>query len=227
MKIDWQKEFDKNLSIVERLIDVYPWSNARAYGAWLTQTYFLVRHTSRFLALKAARLPFDKDDLHYQLMDHCREEAGHDKIALLDLHRLGFSIDDFSPLAETTALYRAQYFALEYGLPAAHFGYSFCFEGLACRRAGQIQKVVDLAHGSGKSTFLSIHAEVDEKYFASAFRILAELSEVEGQEILENLVLSCLLYEGMMKRLMSECVEPVAPSGGPSQLGGVRAEPLA
>jgi hypothetical protein len=208
MKIDWQNEFDVNLSRIERLSDVYPWHDAKAYGWWLAQTYHLVKHTTRFIALTAARLPFNQNALHYKLMEHCREEAGHDAIALGDLKKMGFSIEDFPALAETTALYRAQYYALEYGLPVSHFGYSFCFEGYAARRAERIQRAVEAAHGVGKASFLALHAVVDQDHFASAFEVLSTVTDIEAAEIKENLELSCLLYESMMKRLVAEKLRP-------------------
>jgi hypothetical protein len=210
MKINWPQEFDTNLARIETLSDNYPWHDANAYAWWLAQTYYLVRHTTRFIALTAARVPFEQNWLHYKLMEHCREESGHDALALNDIQRMGFSVDQLAPLPETTALYRAQYYALEYGLPVSHFGYSFCFEGYACRRAGQIRKAVEAAHGKGTATFLAVHAVVDQDHFAEAFQVLDKLSPAEGAEIRENLILSCYLYEAMMKRLIAEKIGPVA-----------------
>lgn len=212
MKIQWRSEFDRHLSRIESISDTFPWENRTAYAWWLAQTYYLVRHTTRFIALTAARVPFEKNALHYDLMEHCREEAGHDKLALNDLTKLGFTLEQLPPLAETTALYRAQYFALEYASPVSHFGYSFCFEGYAARRAGAIQQIVERSFGRGIATFLAVHAVVDQHHFERAFEILHTLNDEEGAAILENLELSCLLYEGMMKRILQEKVDP-------SQLG--------
>ena len=46
------------LECVERIgssVQAFPWENNVAYGCWLAQTYYFVRHTTSFLALTASR----------------------------------------------------------------------------------------------------------------------------------------------------------------------------
>ncbi|MGE3973374.1 MAG: iron-containing redox enzyme family protein [Bdellovibrionales bacterium] len=205
---EWKKIYEKNLSQLMKSCDEFPWHLKEAYAAWLVQTFHLVKHTTRFIALTSARMPFERNDIHYDLVNHFREEKGHDRMAADDLKNIGYETTDFPELPETQAIVRSQYYAIDYLHPFAHFGYSFCFEGLAVKKAGDISKAVN-KHLKAKNctTFLDLHAEVDVAHFTHAFEILKNIGWEETQQIVANLELSCSLYESLLTRLKQQALK--------------------
>ena len=58
------------------------------YIAYLCETYHLVRHTSRMLALGGARLTDDKRGVRNWFFEQVMEENGHDLFCIKDLQHL-------------------------------------------------------------------------------------------------------------------------------------------
>ena len=82
----------------------FPWENKTAYGYWLAQTYYFVRHTTSFLSLTASRFgPWERDRQYFQLR-HLKEESGHDQLLLDDLDALGLRLEAFIELPEEFVL---------------------------------------------------------------------------------------------------------------------------
>src|SRR4051812_48763357 len=121
---DLKKAFDSAIDLAAKQIQVFPWENREAYLQWLAQTYYLVRHTTRFLCLSAARAPIDKRELHYGFVKHLGEESNHDIPLINDMKKLGAAPDQYPELPQTRLLRNNQYYWLDNGGVYSLMGYS-------------------------------------------------------------------------------------------------------
>ncbi|HWU44947.1 MAG TPA: hypothetical protein VN132_15950, partial [Bdellovibrio sp.] len=48
----------------------YPWEDKNFYCAWLAQTTYYVRHSTRLLALGGALAPLQQQELHNRFLKH-------------------------------------------------------------------------------------------------------------------------------------------------------------
>lgn len=193
------KVFKKTVGSLKNDVEKYPWSDKQAYGNWLAQTYYFVRHTTAFLGLAAARYGWERREQQYDLIGHLRDESGHDKVALSDLNNLGFELEDFPELIETSALYQTQYYWIEHQDPCAHIGYSLCLEGLATTNGDMVDKAVDM-YGKETTQFIRLHAEVDQDHFQHGLERLVSLEEWQVDLVERNLVQSSELYKLMLEK---------------------------
>jgi pyrroloquinoline quinone (PQQ) biosynthesis protein C len=171
------------LECVERIgssAQAFPWENKVAYGCWLAQTYYFVRHTASFLALTASRFgPWQRDRQYFQLR-HLREESGHDQLLLNDLNALGLKLDAFTELPETSALYQSQYYFIDHENPASHWAYAYLLEGVAARKIRTFIDRVESSHPTGSSQFLRVHMDADSGHFERGLGMLDNLTPSES-----------------------------------------------
>lgn len=193
-----QKVFDQNVGELAKELEKYPWNNPDFYASWLAQTYYLVKHTTRFLGLAAGKMSMRHDLFHKQALDHIREERGHETFALNDLTTLGYNIQDLPELPQTQALYHAQYYFIEHHGPISHYGYSLLLEGLAAIRGQWLSDVVKEHYGKKTNTFLRVHAAEDVKHFSETLEMLSHVTEEEKASIVLNLEQSTPRYLMML-----------------------------
>jgi hypothetical protein len=194
------------LDCIERLARAsskFPWDNKNAYGNWLAQTYYFVRHTTCFLAIASSRFGHWQRERQYYLLGHIREEMEHDKVALEDLKNLGFELTDFPELPETSAFYQSQYYYIEHENPIALFGYSLCLEGLAAKKGALIYKVVEKIYSKETTRFLHLHSVVDKDHFETGLEFFNGVTSFEADFILKNLEQSCSLYLHILDHITS------------------------
>src|SRR5688572_20045967 len=134
---------------MKTMADAFPWSSRYAYGDWLAQTYYYVRHSTRLLAAAAARFPFDDrgSALHYRFAAHIIEEKRHEELALHDLKRLGLRLDQFEERHSTRMFYEPQYYKIEQQAPSVLFGYIVPLEAIAAAHGSRIGAAVTTAFG--------------------------------------------------------------------------------
>jgi pyrroloquinoline quinone (PQQ) biosynthesis protein C len=194
------------LECVERVgssAQAFPWENRNAYGCWLAQTYYFVRHTTSFLALTASRFgPWQRDRQYFQLQ-HLREEYGHDKLLLSDLDALGFKLETFEELPETAALYQSQYYFIDHETPASHWAYAYLLEGLAARKIRSFIERVQSGHPTGSSQFLRVHMDEDEGHFERGLGMLDHLTSAESNSYHRNLMQCSYFYIGMLEHIQA------------------------
>jgi hypothetical protein len=192
------------LECVERIgssVQAFPWENNVAYGCWLAQTYYFVRHTTSFLALTASRFgPWQRDRQYFQLR-HLREESGHDQLLLNDLAALGFGLEAFTELPETAALYQSQYYFIDYENPASHWAYAYLLEGVAAKKIRTIIGRVESSHPTGSSQFLRVHMDEDQGHFERGLGMLANLTPAESDSYHRNLLQCAYFYAGMLEHI--------------------------
>jgi len=181
--------------------DLLDWSSVDAYGAWLTQTYHYVCHSTRLLALSAARFDLKQNKLHSRFIEHLREEKGHEILAINDLKQLGKTIHDFSEFTETSAFYKTQYYWIEHVSPLAFYGYILCLEGYAVHRGGHFFKKIVENFGDKHASFLKTHKDEDTGHLKKAFDQLKNLPESDLSYITQNFIESCDLYDAILHRV--------------------------
>ena len=192
------------LDHVEQLgvsVQAFPWEDKIAYGCWLAQTYYFVRHTTSFLSLTASRFgPWQRDRQYFQIR-HLKEESGHDQLLLNDLDALGFTLETFTELPETAALYQSQYYFIDHETPASHWAYAYLLEGLAAKKIKTFIERVETSHPAGSGEFLRVHMDADQGHFERGLEMLDHLTAAEADSYRRNLLQVAYFYARMLEHI--------------------------
>lgn len=163
------------------------------YAAYLGQTFHLVRHTSRTLALAAARLGDSRRDLRAWFLEQALEEHGHELFCIKDLKNLG--LDPQIVIAEDPGpgawgMFTQNYFMATYGNPVGMLGVATATEGLGAELAGGMAQLLIQRYGIPDTavTFLRSHAGFDKSHLAEARRAINEL--INEQEDYSDILLA-------------------------------------
>lgn len=191
--------FEDHIAPLSKAFQEFPWDDRDAYALWLAQSYYLVRHTTTFLCLVAAKLGPKHPTLHRDVLKHLREEVGHEELALKDGKAIGVDVRELPELPETALIWQSQYFWIEQGGPFAHAGYSLMLEGLAVRACKPVMKELERNYGREGSTFVRVHAMEDEGHFEEGMNRMLAAPAGEAELTLKNLAQSRALYEAMLR----------------------------
>lgn len=175
-----------------------PWEDKMFYAQWLAQTTYFVRHSTRLLTLCAAHCNEKQMHLHHRFISHAAEEKGHEKLSLMDLHHLGFNIDDIAEKNATMSLYQPQYFWIQFQGPTSFLGYIFCLEIIAKEAGPLLYPKIEEAYGPKATHFIRVHSEEDEDHVEKAFLILNDFTPSDIENVLKNLQQSCENYLNML-----------------------------
>lgn len=196
--IDLKQSVSREMNTTRAIILGFPWENKEAYAMWLVQTFHMVNHSTRLVALAGALTPLEQNDLHARFVDHSREERGHQKICISDLKALGYTLESFPCLESSAAMYQVQYYWIQYQGAASFFGYTLSLECLAGAFGSELYRRTSQAHGLAATRFLKLHTEDDIEHTEKAFEHIQTLSLREKEIAEENLVLSARLYRSML-----------------------------
>lgn len=160
------------------------------YAAYLRETYHLVRHTSRMLALGGARLTDDRRDLRNWFFEQVLEENGHDLFCVKDLKNIGLDpkeILNSQPSPGAWGLITQNYFMATYGNPVGILGVATATEGLGADFGTMFADVMVEKYGmpSNAVTFLRSHGGFDVKHLQEAVEAI-ELIRDEEIEIVAH-----------------------------------------
>lgn len=191
----------KRIDQLSECIDSVDWEDKRIYAAYMAQTYYYVRHSTRLLALAGGLMPFEHQAGHLRFMKHIGEEESHERLAEHDVKALGFTLNDFPELPSIKAFYQVQYYTVEHVSPWGLLGYIVALEGLAVGKGGTLHELVSKKFGTKAAAFLKVHAAEDIEHLEKAYQMVESLPSKEVQAIEENLELSCHLYEVMLRDL--------------------------
>mgnify|MGYP003394746035 CR=1 FL=1 len=180
-------------------VNAFPWQEKEKYIGWLSQTYYFVRHSTRLLALAGAHAPFGQQSLHQRMVQHIREEMGHEILAVNDIKALGGNIQEIAELPETKAFVQNQYFYIQNRSSCAFMGYILFLEGLSSQKGPMILSLAREAFPSNAINFIRIHAEEDQEHIQSAFEAMESVPADQLEAVIDNMHLSCDLYERMLK----------------------------
>ncbi len=149
------------------------------YVAYLIETFHLVRHTSRCLALAAARLGDERRGLRAWFLEQAGDEHGHELFCLNDLRQLGIRAEAALaalPGAGAWGLVAQNYYMATYGNPVGLLGVATATEGMGATLAGRMAQVLEQSYGIPHValTFLRSHAGFDQRHLKEAQRAVNE-----------------------------------------------------
>lgn len=155
------------------------------YAAYLGETYHLVRHTSRALALAAARLDEGRRGLRAWLLEQANEEHGHEQFCLHDLKALGLEpqrVIDNGPGAGAWGLVTQNYYMASYGNPVGILGVATATEGMGAQLAGGLAQMLAERFGIPQQalTFLRSHSSFDRRHLEQARQAVNTHVETPG-----------------------------------------------
>lgn len=194
-----EKEFNETKDLFLN----FPWTDQLAYAEWLAQTYSMVSHSTRLVALASGYTSLEDSKLHERFLEHAKEERGHQWMALSDLKNLGYALSDFSSIYPTESIYQIQYYWIQHKGAASLLGYILVLETLASHLGIEVYHKVRSAHGEKASVFLECHAEEDPEHLEKAYQIVEQLSKKEILLIEQNLSLSANLYRAMLREIQN------------------------
>jgi pyrroloquinoline quinone (PQQ) biosynthesis protein C len=198
---------EANIAQLKSAVDHFPWTDRRAYGDWLAQTYYYVRHSTRLLAGAAAQFPHDErgDKLHYRFATHIAEEKRHERLALHDLQRLGLTLDAFPERHATRMFYETQYFKIEHEAPAVLFGYILPLEAIGPAMGPNVITRVTAAFGDKCDTaFLRVHAADDEDHLQKALTLIETVTGAERRLLVRNLEQTTYAYCNLLRDIVEQ-----------------------
>lgn len=182
-------------------VDDVKWDDPKIYGAYCAQTYYYVSHSTRLLALAAAHLPLEAEKAHQRFLKHITEENRHEILALRDVQALGYEISDFRELDSLKAFYKIQYYYVQNVSAWSLLGDIVALEGLAVKRGQSLFERIEKRFGAKAGNFLKVHAAEDIEHVEQALTMIDGLAPDIQKSILENLQISCSLFESMLADL--------------------------
>lgn len=182
----------------------YPWDNKEAYAWFLSQTYYYVCHSVRLLCASAALFKQEEQHFHRRFISHMSEENSHELLALRDLQKLGYKIEDFPELAPTKTMYEIQYYKIEHIDPINLMGYILVLETMAGHDFKWLNQEVTGLYGKECAKFIRVHAEEDEDHIEKALKVVEGLSPERLTQINIAMEQSGQLYIDMLKACVIE-----------------------
>lgn len=176
----------------------YPWDSKFAYAQYLAQTYYYICHSTRLLAASASRFSQNDQSMHKRFLKHTDEENSHELLALRDLQKLGYKIQDFPELAQTKTLYEIQYFKIEHCDPAALMGYILALETLAGDDFKWLKEKTTGLYGKECSKFIQVHADEDPDHIEKAVNVIESLNPDRHVQIDMNIEQTAICFVDML-----------------------------
>lgn len=192
------------------------WENKEFYREYVAQTYHYTRHSVRMLAAAAAAADENHTDYYQRSLQHIREEAGHEKLALADLKALGGDIADYPELDITRALWETQFYKIQ-RQPTALLGYILVLEALAVRCLPPMKTRLSKAYGANAIHFVRVHADEDPDHVEKAYAQIDALPEGERAAVWKNFSQTCAVWAHFMDDISAKAVKRSANDGTRSQ----------
>jgi len=195
--------YKSSVATMSKSIRSFPWENKLAYANFLAQTYYYVCHSTRLLCASAAIFSQEDQHLHKRFIKHMDEENSHELLALRDLQKLGYKIEDFPEMAQTRTMYEIQYYKIEHVDPVALMGYILALETMAGEDFKWLKEKLTGLYGKDCVRFVQVHADDDPDHIEKAVAVVEGLKESRLKEIDMNIVQTGLYYPAMLEA----CVE--------------------
>lgn len=180
------------------------------YISYLRETYHMVRHTPRMLALAAARCEDDRRGLRNWFIEQTEEENNHDLFCIKDIKHLGEDpavVLASEPMSGAWSLVTQNYFMGTYGNPAGILGVASITEGLGATTAGSMADVLVQHYGyrADTVTFLRSHSGFDAKHFDETKAAINCL--VSSKEDLDAVVHGRRMTIGAYALMLHQCLQ--------------------
>lgn len=187
------------------------------YAAYLRETYHMVRHTSRMLALAAARCEDDRRGLRDWFITQTDEENNHDLFCIKDLRNMGYKTDEVlsgQPNQGAWALVCQNYYMATYGNPAGILGVASITEGLGASIAGNMADILVSTYGyrTETVTFMRSHSGFDAKHLEETEHAINNLisSKQDLDAVIQGRAMTIISYAQMFTDCMKHPYIPVA-----------------
>jgi hypothetical protein len=138
------------------------WTDGELYQSWMTQHFYIVRRTMRYINLAAGLSPVEDDATYNYWMHHLKEELNHHRVLEKDAEKFGLRLAEAEPLPVTKVLASSVYHGMIDSSGVFLFGYGALLEGMACLAAAKVADQVESKFGKGAARFLRLHADVDD-----------------------------------------------------------------
>lgn len=197
-----KSKFEKQITKLNKLLDIYPFENKDAYCDWMNQQYYLIQNSTRYLALALSLIQPENSSEFKWWCKHLNEEMDHDKSILRDLKILNYV--ELKPLTpEMRAVISAQYEDLRKNGPDALLGYILFLEGASSTKCSRLAERIESAHG-GKSTYMRLHADADLEHFNQGIERILSFPSNRQDIIIQNLEMMSYLYLSFFENLLSK-----------------------
>ena len=190
--------YKSSVALMSKTLREYPWDNKDAYAQYLAQTYYYICHSTRLLAASAARFSQEDQGLHRRFLKHTDEENSHELLALRDLQKLGYKIEDFPESARTRTLYEVQYYKIEHVDPAALMGYILALETMAGDDFKWLKEKLYSLYGKEVAKFVQVHADEDPDHIEKALKVIEALAPSRLGTVDINLLQTAQCYSEML-----------------------------
>jgi len=198
--------YKRSVALMNESVRDFPWENKLAYAEFLAQTYYYICHSTRLLAASAARFSQEDQGMHRRFLKHTDEENSHELLALRDLQKLGFKIQDFPELPQTKTLYEIQYFKIEHHDPAELMGYILALETMSGDVFPWLKERTTGLYGKECAKFIQVHADEDPDHIEKAQKVIEGLGESRLPGIDMNIQQTSLCYADMLLACKSRAV---------------------
>lgn len=194
--------FETKIDDVSGILDQFPFENKQACHLFFSQQYYLIQNSTRYEAIGASLLPFERKEEFQERIQHLTGEFNHDDLIIDDLNKLGFS--DLIPMSPPIkALVAFIYYELETKGADALFGISLLLEGLSTRQCAKVADRIKNALGVN-SEYLAVHDEADKVHFPNTMKMIENFSRDRHKVIIENLEVSHFLYTSMVTHCLAQ-----------------------
>ncbi len=178
-----------------------------SYQAFLTQAYYHVRHTVPLMMACGARLPLRLEWLREAVCEYIKDEYGHEKWILNDIHACGGDIDevrDGRPSLPIELMISFLYDFIARDNPVGLFGMVNVLEGtsiaLATHAAGAIREHLELPETA--FSYLSSHGSLDIEHMQTYRRLMDTLEDPNDQAaVIHTSKIVYKLYTDMFRGL--------------------------
>lgn len=194
--------FETKIDDVSGILDQYPFENKIACHLFFSQQYYLIQNSTRYEAIGASLLPFERKEEFQERIQHLTGEFNHDDLIIDDLNKLGFS--ELLPISPPTkALVAFIYHELETRGADALFGISLLLEGLSTKQCAKVGRRIKNTFGVD-SEYLAVHDEADKVHFPNTMKMIESFSRDRHKVIIENLEVSHFLYTSMIRHCLAQ-----------------------
>lgn len=170
----------------------------QVYADWLAQTYYYVVHSTSLLGYALPHLKSMELKRHFE--KHLGEETRHDLLAVKDMERLGYSMDQCPEHALTQAFYHSQYYRIQFEGGTSILGYILFLEAMAVHWGKEAHDQIKDIH-KNSVLFLKVHAEEDPHHVEQAIGAILKLSAPEQEAIVRNMRYTCEIYSEMLQNM--------------------------
>ena len=178
----------------------FPWDQMENYKFWLSQSFQIVSHTTRFLTKLGGSFGHDRNDFHLFSLRHLSEETNHELMAEKDLETLNSHVNRYPILSSTREMINSQY-ALLSETPVAHFGFFLYLEILSVEYGPIVGPILD-AHFGAATRFVRHHVNEDPRHVDLIIDQLGKAKQDEISQAIVNMESTQALYCEMMKDIM-------------------------